>query len=110
MKSMNKVQLIGYLGKDPLFRTCTDGKEMAFLRLATDHWYHPKTGSPKKYTEWHNISLWSREQIRKMKNYIMKGSHVMIEGRLTYRVITNKNGDKQLYTEIKAFTLIDLDR
>ncbi len=107
---MNKVQLIGYLGKDPEFRKCCNGNEMAYLRLATDYWFHPKTGEAKKYTEWHNVSLWNREQIQKMKNYITKGSHVMVEGRLVYRSITDKQGHEQQFTEIKAFILIDLDR
>ena len=110
MKSMNKVQLISYLGKDPEFRQCSNGNEMVYIRLATDYWFHPKKGEAKKYTEWHNVCLWSREQIRKMKNYLIKGSHVMVEGRLVYRLITDKNGNEQKITEIKAFTLIDIDR
>lgn len=107
---MNKVQLIGYLGQDPVYHSLKDGNEMAYLRLATDYWIHPKAGEPRKFTDWHGVSLWNNEQVKKMKNYIIKGSHVMIEGRLAYRPYTAKNGEQRLATEIKATLLIDLDR
>ena len=110
MKSMNKVQLIGYLGKDPEYRTSMNGRQMAYIRLATDYWFHPKPGDSKKYTEWHTVCLWGQEQVKKMRNYIIKGSHVLVEGRLSYRKIINKNGEQQIITEIKATLLIDLDR
>ena len=107
---MNKVQLIGYLGKDPVYHSLKDGKEMAYLRLATDHWYHQANGEPQKHTSWHGVSLWSNEQVKNIKDYLIKGSHIMVEGRLVYRHFTDKHGIQKHITEIKATLLIDLDR
>jgi single-strand DNA-binding protein len=110
MKSMNKIQLIGYLGRDPEFRELKNGQTMAYMRLATNHWFQPKEGEPRKRTEWHGISVWGQEQIRKIRNYIVKGSHVLVEGRIVYRTYTNRQGEKKSVTEIKADYLVDLDR
>lgn len=107
---MNNVQLIGYLGKHPEYRLLKDGNEIAYLRLATDYWLHPKEGAPVKFTEWHGVSLFGNEQVKKMKNYIIKGSHVMIEGRLAYRSYTTRGGERRFVAEIKANLLVDLDR
>lgn len=107
---MNKVQLIGYLGKDPEYKVLPDGHEVATMRLATDYWFHPKEGEPRKFTDWHSVTLFSDEQVRKMKNYILKGSHVLIEGRLSYRCYKTSDGTARFVSEIKANLLIDLDR
>jgi single-strand DNA-binding protein len=110
MKSMNKVQLIGYLGSDPVIRQFGNGQEMAQLRLATDEWLKVAGGEPKKHTQWHSVSLWNQRQIQQLKNYLMKGSHVLVEGKVVYRHFTDKHGVQKHLTEIKAHSLVDLDR
>jgi len=110
MKSMNKVQLIGYLGRDPQFRPLKNGREMARLRLATDYWQQTADGIPEKTTSWHNVTLFNDEQVKKMKNYIIKGSHILVEGRLAYNRYTSNDGITHCITEIKASFLVDLDR
>jgi single-strand DNA-binding protein len=110
MKSMNKVQLVGYLGKDPEFVQLKDGTRMMRMRIATNHWFFPKEGEKKQYTYWHTIQMWGNEQVDKLRNYLMKGSHVLVEGRMIYRSYKNKAGEMRNVTEIRANYLVDLDR
>jgi len=107
---MNKVQLIGYLGKDPLIREFANGNALAILRLATDTYYQRKEGSAVKTTQWHTVKLWGKEQIVKFCEYLIKGSHVLVEGQLLYDTYLDKNGQTRYVTEIKAKNLVDLDR
>lgn len=110
MKSLNHIQLIGYLGQDPQITTGRDGSLIARLRLATDNYFHPKHGEPKKYTDWHTVRIWNQEQIEKFRNYLIKGSHVLVDGRVVYRSFTDKEGQTRYVTEIRANYLVDLDR
>jgi single-strand DNA-binding protein len=112
MKSMNKTQLIGYLGQDPEFRTLATGTLIAKLRLST----HTKTkqkdlfGQAVYQTTWHNVSVWGQERVEKMVNQYIKGSHVLVEGSLEYQTYTDKAGKKRYVTEINAYTIMNLDR
>lgn len=112
MKTMNKTQLIGYLGKDPEIREFTTGNMLAKLRLAT----HTKKRNPPEGTEdpyhttWHDIKIWGREKVEKIINQFIKGSHVMVEGKIEYRQYINKSGEKKSVTEINAYSLMNLDR
>jgi single-strand DNA-binding protein len=110
MKSMNKVQLIGYLGNDPEFRTAKNGTPMARMRMATNHWYIPKEGETKQFTQWHTIRVWGARQVDKLRDYLTKGNHIMVEGKLVYRKFTDKLGVTHYHTEICAEMLVDLDR
>ena len=110
MKSLNKIQLIGYLGKDPQIITMKDGTLMARIRMATDQYFHGKQGEPKKYTDWHTIKVWGNQQVEKLRNYLIKGSHILVDGRILYRTYTDKEGHTRYVTEIRANYLVDLDR
>ena len=107
---MNKVQLIGYLGNDPEFRTAKNGAPMARMRLATNQWYLPKEGDAKQYTDWHTIRIWGEKQVERLRNYLIKGSHVLVEGRVVYRKFRDNQGQLRYFTEIRADLLVDLDR
>lgn len=61
MKSLNKVQLIGYLGKNPEIIRMKDGPLMARISMATDQYFQQKDGEPKKYTDWHTVKLWDQK-------------------------------------------------
>src|SRR5688572_12504355 len=100
MKSLNKVQLIGYLGKDPEIITMKDGTLMAGISMATDQYFQQKDGEPKKYTDWHTVKLWDQKQVEKMRNYLIKGSHILVDGRILYRTYTDKKGHTRYVTEI----------
>jgi single-strand DNA-binding protein len=106
---VNKVMLIGHLGKDPEFKAVgNDGKVVNFT-LATSESYTGKDGKKVENTEWHNIVAWGglAENISK---FTSKGSKVYVEGKIKTRSYDNKEGVKQYRTEIVADTVTFLDR
>ena len=109
---MNKTQLIGYLGNDPVIREYESGNLMAKLRLGTSTKTKNKDlfGDNTYHTTWHNVSIWGKERVEKIISQFMKGSHVMVEGKLEYQSYTDKTGHKRYVTEIKAYSIMNLDR
>jgi single-strand DNA-binding protein len=110
MKSLNTVQLIGWLGDDPEFIKRKDGSLLARMRLATDVYLPQQAGEPKKYVTWHTVKVWRQKQIESLRNYLTKGSHILVDGRIEYRRYIDKQGVSRTATEIIANYLIDLDR
>ncbi len=109
MKTINKVELIGYLGLDPIVTTTDKGVKKAVLRVAT-HYYTKGTGDEKTpHTVWHDVVAWEKKAEAVENNYI-KGSHIRIEGKLVYRTYEDKAGHTRYVTEVKAETLMNLDR
>lgn len=101
MSSINKVILVGTLGKDPEVRATQDGKEIANLSLATsERWKDKTTGERKEKTEWHRIVVFNPNLVEVCKKYIHKGSKVYIEGSLQTRKWTDKEGVEKYSTEI----------
>jgi single-strand DNA-binding protein len=99
--SLNKVTLIGNLGKDPEIRTTNDGRELANFSLATtESWKDKVTGEKKDKTEWHNVVVFSEGLVRVIKSYLKKGSKVYIEGQLQTRKWTDKDNNERYTTEI----------
>ena len=110
MKSLNNVQLIGWLGKEPKIIKLKDGKLVASMRMATDIYIPQQDREPKKITTWHSVKLWRQKQIEYYRNYLTKGSHILVDGRLEYRRYQGKDGQVRTVAEIIANYLIDLDR
>ena len=112
MKSMNKTQLIGYLGTDPKIRELKTGTLLATLRLSTHTKMKIKdeSGNDIYQTTWHNVAIWGKERVEKIINQYIKGSHVMVEGNLQYQSYIDRSGQKRYVTEIKAHTIMNLDR
>jgi len=110
MKSLNKVQLIGYLGKDPQVKELPNGNMLAIIRMATDQWLHQKEGGSKKHADWHTVKVWGTERVQKLRNYLIKGSHILVDGRIIYRTYSDRYGHTRYVTEIRANYLVDLDR
>lgn len=110
MKSSNKVQLVGYLGKDPLIKTVSNGDMMAVLRMATYQYGADAGGKSKRISTWHTVYYWNEKEIERMKNYLVSGSHIMVDGSIFYRSYTDKNGVKNVVAEIRAEHITDLDR
>ena len=99
MASVNKVILIGNLGKDPELKFTPSGVAMAKFPIATTERFKDSEGNPQEKTEWHNIVLWRR--LAELANeYLKKGSPVYIEGRLQTRSWDDENGQKRYMTEI----------
>lgn len=99
--SVNKVILVGNLGKEPEIRTTQDGKEIATLSLATsESWKDKHTGERKERSEWHRVILFNDHLARIAKEYLHKGSKVYVEGQLQTRKWTDKDGQEKYSTEV----------
>ncbi len=101
MASLNKVQIIGYLGNDPTVRYVPDGGAVANISVATTSKYKNKAGEMVEETEWHRVSFFGR-LAEIAGEYLKKGSPVYIEGKLKTRKYTDKDGVEKYSTEITA--------
>ena len=99
--SVNKVILIGNLGKDPEVRYTTNGKAVARFSLATSEVWNDADGNRQERTEWHNIVVWGK-QGETCAQYLAKGRQTYIEGSIRNRSYDDKNGQKRYITEIVA--------
>ena len=107
MASLNKVILIGLLGKDPDIRYTQSGTCVANFSMATSEKFKNKSGEWEERTEWHNISLWGKlGEIA--GEYLVKGSQVCIEGRLQTRKWQDKDGKDRYTTEVVGDKLVML--
>lgn len=103
-RSVNKVILIGHLGKDAETRFTAGGAARTTFTLATSRrWKDQQTGEWKEETDWHNVVLWRRENVA---NYLLKGQQVYVEGRIQTRAYDDKDGNKRYVTEIVADDVI----
>jgi single-strand DNA-binding protein len=99
--SVNKVILIGNLGKDPEVRHTANGKAVARFSLATSEVWNDAEGTRQERTEWHNIVVWGK-QGETCAQYLAKGRQAYIEGSIRNRSYDDKNGQKRYITEIVA--------
>lgn len=99
MRSINKVILIGNVGKDPEVQSFESGRKKASFSLATTEKYRDKSGADQSVTEWHNIVVWG-PQAEVVEKYVRKGNPLYIEGRIKYREYEDKDGQKKRITEI----------
>ncbi len=107
MSSLNKVLLIGRLGKDPEVRYTTEGSPVASFSLATSENWTDKNGTRQERTEWHNIVAWNK-LADICKQFLSKGRQVYIEGRIQTREYTDREGIKRRITEIIASQMVML--
>jgi single-strand DNA-binding protein len=98
-KGVNRVTLVGNLGKDPEVRYTPNGKAVASLTLATSESWKDQSGQMQEKTEWHRVSIFGK-LAEIAGEYLRKGSQVYIEGKLQTRKWTNKEGQDQYTTEI----------
>ena len=99
--SVNKVILIGNLGRDPEIRTLGSGDRVANLRIATSEtWRDKASGERKEKTEWHQVVIFNENIVKVAENYLRKGSTVYVEGALQTRKWTDPQGVEKYSTEI----------
>jgi single-strand DNA-binding protein len=99
--SVNKVILVGNLGKDPEVKTFANGGRVANFSIATSEtWNDRTTGERKEKTEWHNIAVNSDGLVRVVENYLRKGSKVYVEGQLQTRKWQDRDGNDRYTTEV----------
>jgi len=99
MASLNKIMLIGNLGKDPEIKTLESGVKVASFSIATSENWKDKEGNKQEKTEWHNIVLW-RGLAEVAEKFLKKGNTVFIEGKSTTRSWDDKDGNKRYTTEV----------
>lgn len=107
--SLNKVQLIGNLTRDPEMRQIPGGQVVATLGIATNFTWKDQSGQQQSKTEFHNVVVW-RKLAEICGEYLRKGSKIYIEGRLQTRDWEGEDGTKRYRTEIVADNMIMLDR
>jgi single-strand DNA-binding protein len=99
--SVNKVILVGNLGKDPEVRRMTSGEPVVNLSVATsDTWRDKATGERKERTEWHRVVIFNENLAKVAEQYLRKGSKVYLEGSLQTRKWTDKDGQERYSTEV----------
>jgi len=99
--SINKVILIGNLGRDPEARTMQDGNQMVNLSLATsESWRDKNSGERREKTEWHRVVIFNERLAEVAQKYLRKGSKVYIEGQLQTRKWTDQSGVEKYSTEV----------
>lgn len=108
MPALNRVQLIGRLGKDPESKYTPTGRKVTHFSIAISNRWKSKDGEPKEYTEWVNIEAWGR--LGEVCNeYLKKGSLVFVEGRLKTDRYEEK-GETRFYTKVVCLAMQMLDR
>lgn len=99
--SVNKVILIGNLGRDPEVRNFQNGGKVCNLRIATsENWKDRNTGERRERTEWHSVAIFSEPLVRVAEQYLRKGSKVYIEGQLETRKWQDQSGQDRYSTEV----------
>lgn len=109
MPTLNRVQLIGRLGKDPESRSTPTGKKVAHFSLAVSQRWKSAEGESKENTEWVNVEAWGRLG-EVCQQYLHKGSLVFLEGRLKTDKYEDKGGETKYYTKVVALSMQMLDR
>ena len=99
--SVNKVILVGNLGRDPEIRSTNDGTRIANLRLATsESWRDRNSGERKERTEWHSVVIFNERLVEIAEKYLRKGSKIYVEGALQTRKWTDQQGQERYSTEV----------
>lgn len=99
--SLNKVLLIGNLGRDPELKMTTSGQPVARFSIATTETWKDKAGEKQSKTEWHNIVVWGK-QAEIAEKYLKKGKQILIEGRIQYREYQDQQGVKKTACDIRC--------
>jgi single-strand DNA-binding protein len=112
--SVNKVILVGNLGRDPEVRSMQDGRPMVNMSVATsDTWRDRQSGERKERTEWHRVVIFNEKLAEVAQKYVRKGSKVYVEGQLSTRKWTDQSGQERYTTEVViprfggALTMLD---
>lgn len=105
---LNRVILLGNLGKDPEFKKVNGSTSLAMFSLATTRFFDDRNGQRQEKTDWHRVTVWGK-QADVIKGILHKGSSVLVEGSLQYNEYTDKDGIQRQGTEIVASTIVFCD-
>ncbi len=105
----NRVLLIGYVAKDLSATKLETGSKRVGIRIATHYFHKTPEGEKKGHTVWHDIVAWNSTADYAERNFV-KGSKIMVDGSIEYRTFPDKSGHIRYITQIKAHSLMNLDR
>ena len=105
---INRIILMGNLGKDPEYKKVNGSTSLAMFSLATTRFFDDRNGQRQEKTDWHRITVWGK-QADVIKGILHKGSSVLVEGSLQYNEYTDKDGNQRQGTEIVASTIVFCD-
>ena len=105
MGSVNKVILVGNLGRDAELRYTPGGAAVATLNMATTEVWNDKSGQKQEKTEWHRVILWGKSA-ESLAEYLTKGKQIYVEGRLQTRQWDDKDGNKRYTTEVRSDRIV----
>ena len=105
----NRVLLIGYVGQDLATQKLSNNSKRVAIRMATHYSHKNKDGEKCDHTVWHNIVAWDNTADYAERSFV-KGSKIMVDGSIEYRVYPDKAGHTRYITQIKAHSLMNLDR
>jgi single-strand DNA-binding protein len=105
----NNVVLIGYVGRDLISSQAINGNKKISMRVATHHHSKNERGDKINHTVWHNVVAWEHIAEFALRSFV-KGSKILVDGNIEYRVYPDKSGHLRYYTQIKANSLMNLDR
>lgn len=104
MAGVNKIIIVGYLGRDPEMRYTPSGSAVTSFSVAVSRRYRTQDGEDREETEWFNVSCWNK--LAEIANqYLSKGRQVYIEGRLSSRMYDDRNGEKRVSLDVRASEL-----
>ena len=110
MASVNRVILVGNLGRDPETRYSPDGAAITNITIATsDRWKDKASGEMKEATEWHRVVVWGK-QAQVLAEHLVKGKQVYVEGSLQTRSWDDRDGNKRYTTEVRAVRVLMMGR
>ena len=109
MASVNKVILIGNLGRDPEVKYTQNGTAVANLSVATNEVWTDKSGQKQERTEWHRVVVWGK-QAQVLAEHLAKGKQIYVEGSLQTRSWDDRDGNKRYTTEVRAVRVLMLGR
>ncbi len=104
MKTMNKVEIQGFLGQDAEEKTFESGRTLVNIRLATNESYKNNNGEWVTNTSWHNVTYWKNKKEENL-DFLKKGELISITGKLNNRKYTDKNGEEKYITEVVAMSI-----
>ena len=109
MFSLNRIQLIGHLGKDPELKILSGGHKVTTLKLATSEAFKDKQGNWQQYTDWHTLILWNN-QAEYASTHFRKGDKLYAEGKLNYREYTTPEQGRKKVAEIQVERIFSLEK
>jgi single-strand DNA-binding protein len=109
MQNLNRIQLIGHLGKDPETKILPSGHQVSTLKLATSETYKDKEGNWQQHTEWHTLILWAK-LAEYAAQHFSKGEKIYAEGKIKYREFTTPEQGRKKVAEIQVDRIFSLEK